>query len=210
MKFCFVCGKKTDKLVEGYCEECYSNKFELLKVPEEVTVKMCSRCGRIKYRNVWREMEVEDVLKDKVKILGKDVSLRIEKNEKIHVFAKGFLKDSKKLKREEHEIRLKINKVVCPSCSRRSGGYYEAILQLRGDVDKAMDFLDDQLANEKSVYRIERAKNGIDIYLDSTHLANSLSHLLKKRFKARVRKTYRLFTRKEGKDIYRSTIVVRI
>ena len=210
MKFCFVCGKKTDKLIEGYCEECYNKEFSLLKVPEEISIKVCSKCGRINYGKVWKEKEVEDILKDKIKILGKNVDIKIRKNDNIHITAKGFLKNSKKIKEEKKEIRLKLNKIVCPDCSRRLGDYYEAILQLRGDADKAMDFLTDQLSIERSVYKIENVKNGIDIYLDDAHLASNLSKQLRKKFNAKVKKSFKLFTRKQGKDIYRSTFVVRI
>jgi len=210
MKFCFVCGKKTDKLIEGYCEECYNKEFSLLKVPDEISIKVCSKCGRINYGKVWKEREVEDILKDKIKVLGKNVNIKIRKNDNIHITAKGFLKNSKKIKEEEREIRLKVNRIVCPNCSRRLGDYYEAILQLRGDADSAMDFLTDKLSIEKSIYKIEKVKNGIDIYLDDTHLASKLSNQLKKKFNAKVKKSFKLFTRKQGKDIYRSTFVVRI
>lgn len=208
MKFCFVCGKKTDKLIEGYCEDCYSKKFSLLQVPKELSIKMCSKCGRINYGNIWKEKEIEDILKDKIKVLGKNVDIKISRDDNIHIVAKGLLKNSKKVKEERKDIRLKINKIVCPECSRRLGDYYEAILQLRGDADKAFDFLTDSLGS--SVYKVDKVRNGIDIYLIDAHLAGNLSKMLKKRFNARVKKSFKLFTRKHGKDIYRSTFVVRI
>ena len=122
----------------------------------------------------------------------------------------GFLEGSKKQKQEQHEIKLKINKITCPDCSRRLGGYYESIIQIRGNVEKALNYIDDELAKEKGVYRIERDERGADIYLDNIHLANKFCNMLKKRFNAKIRKSYRLVTRKEGKDIYRSSFVVRI
>ena len=208
MKFCFVCGKNTENLIDGYCEECYNKKFMMVKAPDEIKVKMCSKCERIKHRNVWRDMEIEDLLKDKIKVLGKDVDITIEKNDCIHVTAKGFLKGSKKQKEESHEIKLKVNKIVCPDCSRKFGDYYESILQLRGKPDAMMDFLSDKLA-DRNIYKVENVKNGIDIYLDDSHVAENMSKLLKKRFNAKVKKSFRLVTRKQGKDIYRTTFVVR-
>ena len=210
MKFCFVCGKNTEKLIEGYCEECYNKKFRLLIVPKEITVKVCSKCNRIKYGNVWRDIEVEEILKDKIKILGKNVDLKIRREDNIiHIDARGFLKNSKKPKEEKYDIRLKTNKVVCTDCSRRFGDYYEAILQLRGDTDGAIEFLTDNLSGE-SIYKIERVKNGIDVYLVDSHTANNVSKQLRKRFNAKTKKSFKLVTRKQGKDIYRSVFVVRI
>jgi nonsense-mediated mRNA decay protein 3 len=209
MKFCFVCGKNTEKLIEGYCEDCYNKKFELIKVPKDMLLKVCSKCNRINYRNVWRDMSIEDILKDKIKILGKNVDLKISRNDNvISVRAKGFLKNSKKQKEECYNIRLKINKVVCPECSRRLGDYYEAILQLRGDANKMFDFLEDKLT-DKNIYKVENVRNGIDIYLNDSHIAENMSKMLKKRFNSKVKKSFRLLTKKQGKDIYRSTFVVR-
>src|SRR3990172_4053220 len=163
MKFCFVCGKSTEKLIEGYCEECYNKEFRLIDVPKVLSITMCSKCSRIKYKNAWKEMEAEDVLKDEIKILGRDVDMNISTDKNvIRIDAKGFLKNSKKLKEESHDIRLKVNKIVCTDCSRRLGDYYEAIIQLRGDIDAMMDFLSDRLVKERKVCKILKVRNGID------------------------------------------------
>ena len=211
MKFCFVCGKNTEKLVDGYCEDCYNKKFKLISAPKSITVKTCSKCGRISHANAWREMEIGDLLRDKIKIHGKNVNIRITKTDDgFSVKAKGFLEGSRKEKTEICDIRIKSNKVVCLDCSRRLGDYYEAILQIRGNVDKAMEFIMDQLDAQKSIYKIEKAGGGIDIYLDDSHIASTISKNLKHKFRAKVKRSFKLYTRKQGKDIYRSTIVVRI
>ncbi|MFH0929584.1 MAG: NMD3-related protein [Candidatus Aenigmatarchaeota archaeon] len=210
MKFCFVCGKKTNELVDGYCEDCYNDKFSLLKVPKELTVKMCTRCNMIKHRNRWMDIKVEDVLRDKIEVLGRAVDLKIDIDDNITIKAKGFLKDCKKSKKESYDIRLKINKIVCPTCSRASGGYYEAIIQLRGKTEEAMDFLVDQAVKEQKNYRAEQKGRCFDVYIMDKHFANSVANAMIKRFKARIKKSFRIVTKKEGKDIYRSVIVVRI
>ncbi|MBN2202922.1 MAG: hypothetical protein JW700_01950 [Candidatus Aenigmarchaeota archaeon] len=210
MKFCFVCGKKTNDLVEGYCEDCYNKKYQLVKVPKELQIKMCSRCDKVRHRNRWMEITIKDVLKDKIKIMGQNVSLKIGVDEDITIDAKGFLEDCKKPKKERHVIKLKINKIVCPSCARDSGGYYEAIMQLRGKSEEAMNFMVDVMVKEKKSYRADQRKNGFDVYLTDKNFANSMAVAMKRRFKAKIKKSFRIVTKKEGKDIYRSIIVVRI
>ena len=210
MKFCFLCGKKTNDLIKGYCEDCYNKEFDLVIVPKEIKVTLCSKCERIRYRNQWMEAEFGDLLKDKIKIIGKNVGIKIKKNDVLHVTVKGYLKGSKKLKKEEHEIKLKIIKKTCFDCSRKSGGYYEAIVQLRGKTDEAMDFINDCIIRENQSFRLEKNKNGLDIYLADKNFADRVTHEVKKKFKARIQKNYKLVTRKKGKDIYRSTILVRI
>jgi nonsense-mediated mRNA decay protein 3 len=210
MKFCFLCGKKTEDLIEGYCQECYNKEFNLIDVPKEITFTVCSKCGRIRHRNKWQDIGVEDLLKDKVKIKGNKVSLRIKVNDNMHVVARGYLKGSKKVKEEEHIVYLKPIKKVCQDCSRRTGGYVEAIVQLRGKSAKAMDFIEDQMIRENQTFRVENVKNGLDIYLADKNFADRMTNRLKKKFNAKIKKNYKLVTRKKGKNIYRSVILVRI
>jgi len=210
MKFCFLCGKETEKLIEGYCEECYNKEFKLIEVPKKISFIICNKCDRIKYKNKWKDTEIDELLKDKIKILGENVGIKIEKNDILCIIAKGSLKGSKKLKEERYDIILKLNKIVCSDCSRRFGGYYEVILQLRGEVSDVMDFINDQIIKERKIYRLEKVKNGFDIYLEDKYFANKLTNILKKRFNAKVKKSFKLVTRKEGKDIYRNIILVRI
>ena len=210
MKFCFLCGKKTDDLIEGYCEECYNKEFNLIEVPKEIKLVRCSKCDRTRYKNQWMDKEIDELLKDKVKVLGRNVKIKIKINDNVHVIAKGYLKGSKTVKEEEHEIIIKIKKIVCQDCSRRTGGYYEAIIQLRGKTTEAMDFIDDNIIRENQTFRVEKVKNGLDIYLADKKFANRLTNDVKKKFNAKIKKNYKLVTRKKGKDIYRSVMLVRI
>jgi len=210
MKFCFVCGKKTENLIEGYCEECYKKEFKLLETPE-ASFTICPRCNSIKYRNDWQDIEIEELIKQKIKPLGDIVEMKIEKNDKIHISVKGFLKGSKKLKKEVYTIPLKLNKVLCPQCIKKSTGYYEAILQLRGNItDDIIDFIDRQAMKQNEFYRLERVKNGLDFYIVNKSFANRTAGLVKKRFKATIKKSFKVVTKKEGKNIYRNIILVSI
>lgn len=211
MKFCFICGKKTKNLTEGYCEECYKNEFKLLKVPEKFSFTICPRCNYVKHRNNWKDVEIEELIKQEIKPLGKIVEIKVEKNDKIHISVKGFLKDYKNLKKEVYIIPLKLKKILCPQCIKKSTGYYEAILQLRGNVtDNIIDFIDNQAVIQNEFYRLERVKNGLDFYIVNKSFANRTAELIKKRFKATIKKSFKVVTRKEGKNIYRNIILVSI
>ena len=210
MKFCFVCGKKTENLIKGYCEKCYNKEFNLIEVPKEIIFTRCTKCERLREKNIWKDAQIEDLLKNKIKILGKNVSILFEKNDVLHVTARGYLKGSNSLKEEKHDIKIKIKKTVCGNCSKRFGGYYESIIQLRGNTYDAMDFIEDQIIKENQSYRIEKSKRGCDIYLADNNFANKLTNAVKKKFNAKVERNYKLVTRKNGKDIYRSVMLVRI
>lgn len=217
-KFCFKCGKKTKELINNYCEECFNKEFNLIKVPEKIKFTSCSKCDRIKFRNNWVDIKVEKILKSKIKILGRNIKLDIREidNKIFEIKAQGYLDYSKKLKKEIYRTQIHLNKIVCPICTRKYGGYYEAILQLRGDfTEDILDFIGEQMIimerrDGRAFYRTERVKNGIDFFIGNKSAANKLAVLLKKKFNAKIKKSYKLVTRKAGKNIYRTIISVKI
>lgn len=210
MKFCFLCGKKTE-LIDGYCEECYNKKFQLIKVPEEIVVKICTRCSKIKERNSWKNIEIDKILRDKIKVLGKDVAIKIEKNDIVKIHARGFLEDSKKPKEEIHEVKLKIKKEICPTCSKEAGKYYEAVVQVRGNLtNDDVDSIDDVVLASNGFYRIKEVRGGYDFFVSDRSLAKKITTILRKKYETEIKKSFELVTKQEGKDIYRNIILVRI
>jgi nonsense-mediated mRNA decay protein 3 len=207
MKFCFVCGKKTEKLIEGYCEDCYNNSFNLIQTPKEITILLCSKCKKIKQKNDWNDIGIEDLVKNNIKVLGDNVKIEVIGNK---IFASGSLKNSKKFKEEEtHEINIKTVKVLCPECSRRLGGYYEAIMQLRGNVsEEVLNFIDKEI-KEKSFYRIDHVKGGFILYIGNKNIANQIADKIKRIYNLEVKKSFKLYTKKEGKDVYKSVFSVK-
>lgn len=207
MKFCFVCGKKTEKLIEGYCEDCYNNSFNLIQTPKEVTIFRCSKCKKIKQKNDWNDIEIEDLIKNNIKVLGNNVKVEVIGDK---IFARGSLKNSKKVKEDEtHEINIKTVKVLCPECSRRLGGYYEAIMQLRGNMpEEVLSFIDKEI-KEKSFYRIDSVKGGFNLYIGNKNIANQIADKIKRIYNLEVKKSFKLYTKKEGKDVYKSVFSVK-
>ncbi|NIO44314.1 MAG: hypothetical protein GTN36_02060 [Candidatus Aenigmarchaeota archaeon] len=211
MRFCFLCGKKTEKLIKGYCEECYNKKFQLIEVPKEIFVTTCSKCNKIKEGNKWKDMEIDEFLRNKIKIFGKNVKIRFEINDIVKIYAKGFLEESKKLKEEFHEVKLKIKKEVCSGCSRKFTDYYETLIQIRGSLtNDDIDSIDDIVLIKKGFYRIKEVKGGYDFFISSKSLGEKITEILRKKYKAEIKKSYKLVRRKQGKNIYRNIISIRI
>ncbi len=211
MKFCFLCGKKTENLIKGYCEECYNKKFKLIEIPEEINVTICSKCNKIKEKNKWKDIEIDGFLRNKIKILGKNVKIRFEKNDVLRIYVKGFLEGSKTLKEETYELKLKINKEVCLNCSRKYGDYHEAVLQIRGNLtNDDFNSIDDLVLMKKGFYKIKEVKGGYDLLIGSKALSEKITDFLRKKYKTEIKKSYKLVTSKDGKDIYRNIILIKI
>ncbi|KXA95151.1 hypothetical protein AKJ65_02500 [candidate division MSBL1 archaeon SCGC-AAA259E19] len=59
-KFCYKCGALEEEkgpLLEGLCKDCFLEKNPLLKVPEEVEMEICDRCGAFYLENAWHDLE---------------------------------------------------------------------------------------------------------------------------------------------------------
>ncbi|OGI12212.1 hypothetical protein A3K64_02675 [Candidatus Micrarchaeota archaeon RBG_16_36_9] len=212
MKFCFLCGKRTEKLVKGYCEDCYKKKFQLIEVPKEVDLTLCARCNQTKERFKWTENDTEKILRDRINVLGKNVGIRIEIDEEdAKVHAKGLLEGSKNPKEEVHEVKLKIRKTTCPTCSRKAGKYYESTVQIRGNLtNEDMDAVDDVVLERGGFYRIKEVRGGYDLFVSDKSLAKKIAEVFKNRHKVEIKKSFKLLTRRDGKDINRDTILLRI
>lgn len=123
-------------------------------------------------------------------------------------------------------LTVKVDHHTCPECSRKSGHYYTAQLQLRGPLDgpreKAgtlrarLDAQWDELMREaRADWRTaiswrEALPEGWDYFLVNTMAARSLARLAQRRLAAEMKESATLYGRKDGQDLYRVTICVRI
>jgi nonsense-mediated mRNA decay protein 3 len=126
---------------------------------------------------------------------------------------------------DERKVLVRMRKSVCDRCSRMFGGYYAAIIQLRGnqrdarpeEIKKAHKVIGDELdrlraAGNRQAFLTKSGPvpGGFDYYIGDIEAARILSKLIASRLSATVQETAKLAGRKEGEDIYRVTFLVRI
>lgn len=88
--------------------------------------------------------------------------------------------------------------------------YYEAILQLRDVSDEVVAVVDYEIKKkEVFVAKIKKVTNGYDYYLGNGNLTRVLGKKLQEQFGGEFTVTATLFTRKEGKPVYRLTVLFR-
>ena len=109
----------------------------------------------------------------------------------------------------ERFVRLDKNVTTCPRCSRISGGYFEAIIQLRGDpkkVAKSAESIMKRLEKLTFISKTEEKEEGIDIYAgDSKAVVGLMGEL-----GLRTLISKKLVGQDEGKQLYRTTFLVRL
>lgn len=122
------------------------------------------------------------------------------------------------------EAEVKLVKTTCKVCERQRAGYYEAVLQVRGEEDlserrisEIFRALGDEVlkvhdrSREEFVSQVKKRHGGVDFYTSSAKLARSLARSLKKKYGARVDESAELVGQTEdGEEKYRVTVVARL
>lgn len=195
-RFCAKCGKETDSLLAGLCSECYLEKNPV-KIPSEVSIKICPKCSAIKWRGVWvssdkpAEYYLKQLIEQKVK-LPKDVILTGIEILKAGRFGKVELNISVKgeLVKIEKKIDLTVDKFACSACSRQKSEWLAKIQVRRASNISVGDILAVASKHRSKIIRTEEKKNGIDFYFFTRSTANKLASKLIKRFGFSIKKSY--------------------
>lgn len=201
--FCPKCGK------EGYglCLKCFLEthspglkKFEL---------PVC-KCGRYFRRGEWNlnlENSIQDIVKKnliipaELKTRGIDVKYKFEKNKiflHINISGKYGGEDFS----TEFEDEIKTTGTTCPTCSKISSSYYEAILQFRTGYNPAKGI------NPEFVSAVKKVPGGIDFYITSTKYAKQTGVEFRNRG-FYVKESAKLMGMKKGKSLYRLNISIK-
>ncbi len=201
---CPKCGRTSDKVefIDAFCIYDYPIS---IKTPDRVELEQCTRCGRIKIRGEWTpftEKKVADMVLGRCKGDFEDSSYDMAYQTASFLLRKGA-------GRVERKIPLDIRRTICPQCSRISGGYFEAIIQLRGDRakgEKLAETLLKRLEKKTFVTKTEEKDEGLDLYIGNSKAVVALMGELG----LKVLITKKLVGRDEGKRLYRTTFLIRL
>lgn len=212
-KFCPACGRETKKLFGNKCEMCMK-KQSFAHVPEKIKISVCSSCGRVCGSDQKRidSKLLEKIVAGKLKVNGtiREVSVKME-GDTAEILVTGLLNGKIKVK-EKLETRLQIRKRLCENCGKVRGGYYEAVIQLRtqdkNKLENALAITESLVNKRGKVTKIEHRKEGVDLYFTPKKaMGNIVKNIPGKK---EVKKSYTLVTKKDGKDLYRNTVLVRL
>ncbi|MDP3065404.1 MAG: 60S ribosomal export protein NMD3 [Methanobacteriaceae archaeon] len=236
--FCPQCGKDGEKLYQGLCRSCVIKKAHLITCPGEVEVTICAHCNSNLQGNRWKDSDLGDDeiiienLTENIEAFESaeyvDLSFQIINQRgsrwEVLVEAQGRILGAEV--KDECTVDVKINRAVCPECSKYASGYYEAVIQLRADK-RALDDLEIEKANSvlkkilgklveknRMAYLADKVvlKEGIDYYVGSYNAARSVVNGLKDVLGGMVGESPRLMGRDKssGKDLYRIWISIRL
>jgi nonsense-mediated mRNA decay protein 3 len=233
---CPKCGKETDKLLDSRCKSCFFEHFKLAELPLVLHSKICATCGSRFYKNKWSNIgELEDIVINTV-----EESLFIHNDvDNIDVYYKP-----KELTPHMYRVTVEVNASIlgeplyqelktevritresCDTCSRISGGYFEAIIQMRAtnrqpspeELQKCMQICNEvvdrmQKKGDRFAFISNSAedKDGIDLYVGSTNTSRHICREIEAQLGGSSTESPTLFGRQNGKDIYRVTFSMRL
>jgi nonsense-mediated mRNA decay protein 3 len=235
-EFCVVCGRTGRPLVEGVCAECAADRTTLVSAPEQVEVVLCPQCGARWSRGQWSRLGAPRVLSsdDLAPFLSvhPDAAVRtLRWEERARSASLRELTGTATVRFRGLERTVPVvawARVVsrtCTECGRRSGRYYTALLQLRGEAEprtsrpkelrRRLDAVWMELVSEarpdwrNAVGWREALPEGWDVYFTDTPAARSVARFAKQRFGIGIVESATLFGRKNGQDVYRVTFCLR-
>lgn len=236
--FCPKCGKTEEELFGNLCKSCFLEDILLAEIPDQIEITICAPCESRLEKGKWHDLEISDeevilnTLNDHITLneYARDVEIDVEmllargSNIECIVHVKGDVLGE--TVQQDYKLNVKINRMVCPECSKFASGYYEAVIQLRADNRipdeeeiKAIDSLISDNINKiskknKMAYISERSviKEGIDYYVGSYKVAKRLANAIKDHVGGVIKESPRLMGRDKsaGKDLYRIWISVRM
>jgi len=236
-EFCVVCGRSDRPIEDGLCAECFVARTPLIEVAEDPAVTLCAVCGARKAGERWVPSNAGRFLgkEDLQPFLRPRPDVGIRRIE----WTEGESGPGTRSYRGEAVARfrgsertvpvaltVRVDAITCPSCSRRAGHFYTAQIQLRGPEGRLasgarqrrarlMSAWDAILPEARPEWRAalswgEEKPEGWDFFLTDTLAARNLAKLMKHRLGATLKESATLYGRKDGHDIYRVTICLRV
>lgn len=232
--FCVECGKEGE-LIGSLCEACYSKKHVQPSIADHVDLTICAHCQAMQTDKGWEDIgsikqAAEAAIEDSL-LLPKDSKVsdfRVQLSEKDERNLEARIEVSVVVQGHEfsRELRtiVRVKRGSCTECSKQQGKYYEAILQVRGPERSLQKHLQAEIersvvdrvsamrkaSREVFISKVEKVKGGLDFYFSTVNSARSVSRELQETFCADYKESSSLWGRRDGRDIYRMTYLVRL
>lgn len=235
--FCVECGAEDVPLTDGVCRDCRLGDRPLLVVDEEVVqVTVCKRCGAEKRGDSWRSradgaeaadraamgaVRVHEAVDEPSFTLAVDQAA--PKVLDYELTMQGMLWGDPI--QDVVEVRVEILPGICRNCSRKEGGYFEAIVQIRpprdrtdhDHVDDAVEQALDKLAamreggrEQAFVTKTVEIHGGWDLYVGDRQAARQVAKELSQDYGAEVGEAHEQIGEEDGQPVMRTSISVRL
>ena len=212
LKVCPRCGASSavKKFIGSFCEDCFAERVKV-SLPYHIPVTICKTCNRIR-TDKWEPLSHHSL----EKLVRKQIEGRYDNVR--FIFPESWVGTASVVFLVQaggsffeipRQFELVHKKTQCEDCSRASSGYFEAIIQLRGEenkVEKMRREFERGLSRRTFVAKAQEQKTGVDLYVGS----NKEVLALVEESGLRAEITYTLHGVKNGHKLYRTTYCIRV
>lgn len=232
--FCVECGKEGPIFKDGVCINCYIKTNSFSKGPEVIDLPVCTHCDSYKYKNTWSNdlfgEVIRRIIKNNFQISRelKKVDINTECKESkdgqlCKVYISGFLNDVEIT--EEHNLQVRLKKTVCDVCSKRFGGYHEAIIQIRTekkelskkDIEEIQLFVENLVQDLQAkgnrglfITDISEEHGRLDFYLSERGPSLIIAKKIQEQYGGSIKQSSKNIGMKDSRQLYRMTYLVRL
>lgn len=220
--FCVECGRETEQLIDGVCIHCCLRERQFCEFPEGVKIYVCRDCGAVRIDQHWEHLSPEEALVQHLQqhvtcpdLKHLHISVDVERQT---VTCTGTFRGHPVEETRWFDLRVKPSR--CPDCGKIKSGYFEAIVQVRkegGSLTGEEIEISDRIALSEAVVegrnylaRREILHGGLDYYLGDKSRATAIARRLAEQFDGLVDTSYTLMGMRDGQEVYRNTVLVRI
>ncbi len=232
--FCVECGKETSIFREGVCIDCYLKTHQFTKGPEIIDIPLCVHCQSYRYKNTWTSELFDDILRRYIKhcftispeLTNVDIATSCNTKENEAVCRVSIFGNVDNISvTEEHVLLVRFQKIVCDVCSKRFGGYHEAILQIRADkralskeeLNDIRLFAEDLVEQLRAkgnralfITDVDEQHGGIDFYLSDRSSGQMVAKKIQQDYGGKITLSSKNVGMKDSKQVYRVTYLVRL
>ncbi len=212
IRYCPTCDRTSDKarFVGEFCEFCVAEKVSR-RFPTSARIEYCKRCGRIRTSEGYVTLNRESLGKALAKILcNSKCKIAVKKYDEASAEVTVLYPVDSDHVSFDKKISIKMAHQICQDDYRKSSGYYEAVVQLRGEKTRvlAMSKKLRNFAERRGAFvsKTEELDAGIDMYLSDKLMLRTF--FLYNRLKPKA--SYTLFTVKNGRRVYRDTYLLKL
>ncbi len=235
--FCISCGDP-HPVADGTCIECLREEITVVKAPRgAVPLERCVHCDAVPVREHWDQPTslleaIEQAAIGSVLIPEAledpeiSVSVREEdaNNYVVDVEVTGTYKEVAVTGNEP--VRVRLENVSCDACSRRHGGYYEAIVQVReeGDAEVSAEqageiavMIEEEVrrvgglsGSQSYLLKAEARHGGYDYFFGAKPVAKNIARRIADRYDGSLTHSTTLTGEEDGQPVHRLTIAVRL
>ena len=235
-RFCAKCGVEYSEgrvFIGNLCLKCYLEENPLMVLPRLLRLKICRVCGAVRSGSTWvRGESVEEVahgiLKEQLETqtrssvegLRLNVALPPLRDGEYAVDVEGHAEVEGVEVRQRGMVRVRITTLLCPDCSRKTQGSFEATVQVRsvrGRISRAdLKRLEDALnmlhpRHLDKIVSVDEVDDGVDIKTLDHQSARAIAGLLRNLMGAKTVETFKVVGMdRRGKRKSRLTISARL